>query len=169
MPLFPLPSPVTYVPRITCPRDQPSNTRKMTSASYRLDSFRPWNPFHDKPEALNMPAKLCRYPSPISMTATPTSLSYNNAPKTQSYTDKTQQHPLPNRLPEEVCLNAGTKSRAQLTLSDSSSQQTITVEHGPPTSSPEETVQTLEVEDTTARINPAILNDNPASTVRYAS
>lgn len=138
MPFFPIPSPVTHVPRITCPQDQPSNSPKMTSASYRLDSFRPWNPFHDKPEALNMPAKLCRYPSPISMTASPTPSSYYDAPKAQSYADKTQRHPLPARPPEEVCLNAGTKSRSQSTLSDfGTSQQTITVEHGPPTSYPE--------------------------------
>ncbi|KAI2787088.1 hypothetical protein POX_f07445 [Penicillium oxalicum] len=143
----------------------------MTSASYRLDSFRPWNPFHDKPEALNMTAKLCRYPSPISMTATPTALSYDNPPKAQSYADKARRHPLPARPPEEVCLNAETKLRSQsTTLSEfGTSQRTVTVEHGDPTSYPEETVQTTEIEDTTAHIDPAILNDNPASSVEFAS
>jgi hypothetical protein len=42
----------------------------MSNASFRLESFRPWNPFQDKAQSLRDSLDICRYPSPVSMTAT---------------------------------------------------------------------------------------------------
>lgn len=129
----------------------------MTSAIYRLDSFRPWNPFHDKPEALN-----CRYPSPVSMTATQTSVS-DDVPDMHTYVDKAQRHPLPARPPKEVCLNIEAQSPLPSIVPEfRTPQQTITVEHRHRSSTPLTRV-------TTAHIDPQILGHASCSSARSPS
>lgn len=129
----------------------------MISASYRLDSFRPWNPFHDKPEALDMSSANCRYPSPFSITATPTSLS-DDVPNMHTYVDKAQRHPLPARPPKEVCLNTEAQSPSQSILPEfSTPQQTVQETHRS---------STPEIQVPTADIDPAILDNDFLSSAR---
>ncbi|KAJ5288019.1 hypothetical protein N7478_003705 [Penicillium angulare] len=78
----------------------------MSVDSFRLDSFRPWNPFQDKVQILRDSLDICRYPSPVSVTATsPLSDSSNSAPEsTNVHSCESVRHPLPSRPPSEVCL-----------------------------------------------------------------
>jgi hypothetical protein len=79
----------------------------MSSDSFRLESFRPWNPFQDKAQPLRDSVDICRYPSPVSITATSLpSNSTNSASKNPNvHSHKSERHPLPPRPPVEVCLN----------------------------------------------------------------
>ncbi|KAI2746734.1 hypothetical protein DTO013E5_55 [Penicillium roqueforti] len=92
----------------------------MSNASFRLESFRPWNPFQDKNQPLRDSLDICRYPSPVSMTASP---PFSNpvgpvlkSQKGHSY--RPGQHPLPARPPLEVCLDSGLHTDAQTTRHD---------------------------------------------------
>ncbi|KAJ5263959.1 hypothetical protein N7478_011564 [Penicillium angulare] len=78
----------------------------MSVDSFRLDSFRPWNPFQDKVQILRDSLDICRYPTPVSITATsPLSDSSNSAPEsTHVHFCESVRHPLPPRPPSEVCL-----------------------------------------------------------------
>ncbi|KAJ5267204.1 hypothetical protein N7478_010012 [Penicillium angulare] len=78
----------------------------MSVDSFRLDSFRPWNPFQDKVQILRDSLDICRYPSPVSITATsPLSDSSDSAPEsTNVHSCESVRHPLPPRPPSEVCL-----------------------------------------------------------------
>ncbi|KAI3092205.1 hypothetical protein CBS147333_10244 [Penicillium roqueforti] len=88
----------------------------MSSTNFRLESFRPWNPFQDKAQPLRDPPDTSRYPSPISITTTPPSSNYSDhGPKSQKiHSRKPERHPLPARPPTEVCLD-GLHSEAQTT------------------------------------------------------
>ncbi|KAJ5701398.1 hypothetical protein N7488_008946 [Penicillium malachiteum] len=74
--------------------------------SFRLESFRPWNPFQDQVQHLRDSFDVGPYPSPVSITATsPLSNSSNSAlENTNFHTHKAVRHPLPPRPPSEVCL-----------------------------------------------------------------
>ncbi|CDM29877.1 hypothetical protein DTO013E5_9494 [Penicillium roqueforti] len=89
----------------------------MSNASFRLESFRPWNPFQDKAQPLRDSLDICRYPSPVSMTPTPPpSNPIDPVSKNQkSHSHKPGRHPLPARPPLEVCLDDGLHSDAQTT------------------------------------------------------
>jgi hypothetical protein len=91
----------------------------MSSTNFRLELFRPWNPFQDKAQPLRDPAGTCRYPSPVSITATPpSSNSSDHGPKKQKIRCHKERHPLPARPPTEVCLD-GQHSEAQTTRRES--------------------------------------------------
>ncbi|KAF4772379.1 hypothetical protein HAV15_004792 [Penicillium sp. str.  len=92
----------------------------MSSTNFRLELFRPWNPFQDKAQPLRDPAGTCRYPSPVSITATPpSSNSSGHGPKKQNILcHKPERHPLPARPPTEVCLD-GQNSEVQTTRPES--------------------------------------------------
>ncbi|KAJ5534520.1 hypothetical protein N7527_000774 [Penicillium freii] len=78
----------------------------MSSDSFRLDSFRPWNPFQDKAQPLRDSLDICHYPSPISITASPPSNPSNSASTNPNFHfHKPERHPLPPRPPAEACLN----------------------------------------------------------------
>ncbi|KUM61395.1 hypothetical protein ACN42_g5710 [Penicillium freii] len=78
----------------------------MSSDSFRLDSFRPWNPFQDKAQPLRDSLDICRYPSPISITASPPSNPSSSASTDPNFHfHKPERHPLPPRPPVEACLN----------------------------------------------------------------
>ncbi|KAJ5101086.1 hypothetical protein N7456_007138 [Penicillium angulare] len=78
----------------------------MAFNSSRLESFRPWNPFQDKVQPSRNSLDICRYPTPISITATsPLSDSSNSASENiDVHSHKNVRHPLPPRPPSEVCL-----------------------------------------------------------------
>ncbi|KAJ6004590.1 hypothetical protein N7540_012967 [Penicillium herquei] len=78
----------------------------MSVDRFRLESFRPWNPFQDKVLHLRDSLGVCRYPSPVSITATsPLSDSSKSASEnTNVHTYQSVRHPLPPRPPSEVCL-----------------------------------------------------------------
>lgn len=88
----------------------------MLSASYRLETFRPWNPPQEKVQHLRDRLGT-RYPSPVSISATPSSSSLSNSvSETQeTYASKLERHPLPVRPPAEVCFNGGPQPNAQIT------------------------------------------------------
>ncbi|KAJ6026418.1 uncharacterized protein N7446_004983 [Penicillium canescens] len=92
----------------------------MSNTNFRLESFRPWNPFHDKAQPLRNSPGTCRYPSPVSITTTPpSSNSSDYDPKSQKFhSHKPERHPLPARPPTEVCLD-GLHSEAQTTRRES--------------------------------------------------
>lgn len=60
----------------------------MANTSFRLDTFRQWDPFQDKARTLRDPSSIYRYPSPVSITATPPPSNASNivsrAPKGHS-------------------------------------------------------------------------------------
>ncbi|KAJ6103757.1 hypothetical protein N7486_003979 [Penicillium sp. IBT 16267x] len=79
----------------------------MSSGSYGLESFRPWNPFQDKTQPHRDSLDIHRYLSPVSITTTSPPSNSNDpasrSPKVHSH--KPERHPLPTRPPVEVCLN----------------------------------------------------------------
>ncbi|KAJ5588791.1 hypothetical protein N7537_011469 [Penicillium hordei] len=89
----------------------------MSNASFRLESFRPWNPFQDKAQPLRDSLDICRYPSPVSMTPTPPpSNPVDPVSKSQNlHAHEPGRHPLPARPPLEVCMDDGLHSDAQPT------------------------------------------------------
>ncbi|KAJ5593556.1 hypothetical protein N7537_010460 [Penicillium hordei] len=89
----------------------------MSNASFRLESFRPWNPFQDKSQPLRDSLDICRYPSPVSMTPTPPpSNPVDPVSKSQYiHAHEPGRHPIPDRPPLEVCLDDGLHSDAQPT------------------------------------------------------
>ena len=122
--LFPLPSAACLKSQVPSPsssilRAAPilpgSFSHSMSSASFRLEFFRPWNPFQDKAQPPRDSLDICRYPSPVSITATPPpSNSSNPASKSQkSHSHSSKRHPLPARPPVEVCFDSGQHSVVQ--------------------------------------------------------
>ncbi|KAJ5682149.1 hypothetical protein N7462_005314 [Penicillium macrosclerotiorum] len=79
----------------------------MAVDSFRLESFRPWNPFQDRTQPLQNSLELCQYPSPVSISATsPVSNSSRSASENpDGHSHKSERHPLPPRPPVEVCFN----------------------------------------------------------------
>ncbi|CAI7655838.1 unnamed protein product, partial [Penicillium pancosmium] len=83
----------------------------MSNESFRLESFRPWNP-HEKPRSWQGPLDPRRYPSPVSLNATP---SPNNSKDLaihshMPHVPKLERHPLPVRPPIEVCVDETSQS-----------------------------------------------------------
>lgn len=78
----------------------------MSSGNFRLESFRPWNPFQDKAQSLRGSPGICRYPIPTSITTTLFSPASDQGAKGQdNRSHNSERHPLPARPPTEVCLN----------------------------------------------------------------
>lgn len=77
----------------------------MSSDSFRLESFRPWDP-HVNLHPLQKSPDACRYPSPISLDATPPPVP-SNGPTRDFQALRSERHPLPVRPPEEVCVDGG--------------------------------------------------------------
>ncbi|CAG7923607.1 unnamed protein product [Penicillium olsonii] len=95
---------------------QVTPAHNMLSASYRLESFRPWN----LPQEKVQPLRDClstRYPSPVSISATPSPSNLSNpVSETQEiHASRLERHPLPVRPPAEVCFNGGPQPNAQIT------------------------------------------------------
>lgn len=89
----------------------------MSSASYRFESFRPWKLPQDKGHPLRDRLGVSRYPSPVSLSATPSPSNLSN-PISQGqeiYALRPERHPLPVRPPAEVCFNGGPQPNAQIT------------------------------------------------------
>ncbi|KAF7712899.1 SANT/Myb domain-containing protein [Penicillium ucsense] len=89
----------------------------MSSASYRFESFRPWKLPQDKGQPLRDRLGVSRYPSPVSLSATPSPSNLSN-PISQGqeiYAPRPERHPLPVRPPAEVCFNSGPQPNAQIT------------------------------------------------------
>ncbi|CAG8135378.1 unnamed protein product [Penicillium olsonii] len=88
----------------------------LLSASYRLESFRPCNLPQEKVQPLRNRLGT-RYPSPVSISATPSSSNISNPiSKTQETHDsRLERHPLPFRPPAEVCFNGGPQPNAEIT------------------------------------------------------
>lgn len=83
----------------------------MSNESFRLESFRPWNP-HEKPLSQQGPQDLHRYPSPVSINTSP---SPNNSKDSTIHSQmphvpRLERHPLPMRPPIEVCVNESSQS-----------------------------------------------------------
>lgn len=92
----------------------------MSSANFRLETFRPWNPSQDKAHPPRDSPGIHRYPSPILIAATPPS-SNPSDPASQSpkvHSNKSERHPLPARSPVEVCLDGGLHSVCHCKLQD---------------------------------------------------
>lgn len=89
----------------------------MSSASFRLESFRSWNPFQDKAQPLLNSLDICRYPSPVSITTTPppSNPGGSASDNRKSHPQNPEQHPLPPRPPVEVCLDDLPQSDSQTT------------------------------------------------------
>ncbi|KAJ5111740.1 hypothetical protein NUU61_001370 [Penicillium alfredii] len=87
----------------------------MANTRFRLGTFRQWNPFQDKAQPLHDLSNICRYPSPVSITATPppsnASDTVSRAPNGHSL--KAGKHPLPARPSVEVCMDSGLRSATQ--------------------------------------------------------
>ncbi|KOC16086.1 hypothetical protein AFLA70_125g002351 [Aspergillus flavus AF70] len=90
----------------------------MSNANFRLESSRPWNPFQDKAHTPQDSLGIHRYPSPISIAATPppSNLSDPALKSPEFHSNKSERHPLPARPPVEVCLDGGLHSVVQTTL-----------------------------------------------------
>ncbi|KAJ5086732.1 hypothetical protein NUU61_008039 [Penicillium alfredii] len=92
----------------------------MSSAHFRLEPFRPWIPSQDKAHLGRKRLDLCRYPSPVSISATSSS-PHQKSPVSQNQNINApgpEQHPLPARPPTEVCLNSSPKLDSQSTRSE---------------------------------------------------
>ncbi|KAI2735145.1 hypothetical protein DTO013E5_9486 [Penicillium roqueforti] len=104
----------------------------MSSDSFRLESFRPWNPFQDKAQPLRNSLDICRYPSPVSITATsPPSNSSNSASTNPNFHfHKPERHPLPPRPPVEACLNDSLPQEINTQHQPAMQDQTLCVNPG---------------------------------------
>ncbi|KAI3219559.1 hypothetical protein DTO012A9_10204 [Penicillium roqueforti] len=88
----------------------------MSSATYRLETFRSWNPTQEKAQPSRNPVNTCRYPSPVSIAAAP-SPSNPRDPLSESQKvslPKPKLHPLPVRPPMEVCLHGDLQPHTQI-------------------------------------------------------
>ncbi|OQE14272.1 hypothetical protein PENFLA_c039G00714 [Penicillium flavigenum] len=88
----------------------------MLSASYRLESFRPWNLPQEKVQPLRDHLGT-RYPSPVSISATPSPSNLSNpiSGTQETCASRLERHPLPVRPPAEVCFNGDPQPNAQIT------------------------------------------------------
>ncbi|KAJ6171040.1 hypothetical protein N7470_000107 [Penicillium chermesinum] len=129
----------------------------MSQASFRLETFRPWNPFQDKAQPLQDSLDFCRYPSPVSITTTPPPSVSDITSKGHSHNAR---HPLPPRPPVEVCLDGDLQTDLQTSsLKPGSPKLPVTTDLHP---------QILHCEDVTQphgiysgeNIDPAIIEDS---------
>lgn len=137
----------------------------MSNSRFLLDNFRPWNPTQDNPQQLPDPAEICRYPSPVSITATlhSSAISRDIVSKVLGNPGEIQRHPLPARPPVEVCLNDKSQSCSPPTRCEIEvMQRNAPTEDNPQASEPECPAPTPEIRDT-IDIDPKILHDNPCA------
>lgn len=118
-------------------------TLNMANSRLRLENFRQWNPFQDEAQPLRDPSNICRYPSPVSIAATPPP-------------SKAGQHPLPARPPVEVCMDGGLRSASQ--APDLEPAESEPVDQRSLTSNSDDPTQPQEV-CSGENIDPAILYD----------
>ncbi|KAK4862968.1 hypothetical protein LT330_010712 [Penicillium expansum] len=88
----------------------------MSSATYRLETFRSWNSTQEKAQPSRNPVNTYRYPSPVSITAAP-SPSNPRDPLSESQKvslPKPELHPLPVRPPIEVYLHGDLQPHTQI-------------------------------------------------------
>jgi hypothetical protein len=144
----------------------------MANSRFLLDSFRPWNPTQDNPQQLPESAGICRYPSPVSITATPPSSTMSRDIVSNVFTgnpEETQRHPLPARPPVEVCLNDEAQSDPPPTRFELEvPQRNVPIEENPQTSNPEGPAQTQEIRGT-MNIDPEILHDNSCADAEHVA
>lgn len=135
----------------------------MSNSRFLLDNFRPWNPTQDNPQQLPEPAEICRYPSPVSITATLPSSTISRDIASKVLTGnpgEIQRHPLPARPPVEVCLNDESQSCSPPTRCGIEvTRRNVPTEENLQASEPECPAQTQETRDT-INIDPEILHDN---------
>ncbi|KAK5790643.1 hypothetical protein VI817_007930 [Penicillium citrinum] len=98
----------------------------MANTTFRLGSFRAWDPFHDKQQPPRHNEDTCRYPSPVSMTAPGPQVSRDEAsavpPENAGHI---QRHPLPARPPVEVCLDDKSPPDTQFSQTDRETSQVV--------------------------------------------
>ncbi|KAJ6131317.1 hypothetical protein N7523_001777 [Penicillium sp. IBT 18751x] len=139
----------------------------MSNASFRLECCRPWNPFQDKDQPLQDSLDICRYPSPVSMTATPPlSNPVSKSQKGHSY--KPGQHPLPARPPLEVCLDGGLHSDAQTTRHEPEDLRRTTSSPHAETFDPEDILQLQDIPGT-EDVDSATMPDNVCLGAKHRS
>lgn len=104
----------------------------MSSDSFRLESFRPWNPFQDKARPLRDSLDICRYPSPVSITETSPPSNFSNSATTNPnvHSHKPERHPLPPRPPVQVCLNDNLSQEVNTQSQDATEHQSLRVDRG---------------------------------------
>jgi hypothetical protein len=104
----------------------------MSSDSFRLESFRPWNPFQDKARPLRDSLDICRYPSPVSITETSPPSNFSNLATTNPnvHSHKPERHPLPPRPPVQVCLNDNLSQEVNTQSQDATEHQSLRVDRG---------------------------------------
>lgn len=141
----------------------------MSSARFYLEAFRPWNPLQERSNYPLNSAEICRYPSPVSMAAVPPPRPTQDDASTtlQSHPDISQQHPLPARPPEEVCLNDKPLSDTQSSRPKSQDpQQIVPLEQHPQIHLSLDPAESQEYSAIT-HIDPAILVGSPCSSAEH--
>ncbi|KAJ5737250.1 uncharacterized protein N7483_002375 [Penicillium malachiteum] len=93
----------------------------MSNANFHLECFRSWNPPQEKVQPLQNRLEICRYPSPVSISATPFPSDHTDPiPHGQkSSAPRLERHPLPVRPPAEVCVDGGLQPKAQIAQNES--------------------------------------------------
>lgn len=82
----------------------------VSSDSFRLESFRPWNPY-EKLHPLQKHLDACRYPSPVPLDATPSPAMSTGPTQDQTFQVLTsERHPLPVHPPVDVYVDGGPQS-----------------------------------------------------------
>jgi hypothetical protein len=147
---------------LTIPQPSTFVTFSMANTRFRLETFRPWNPFQDQVQLLLDPPDICRYPSPVSITATPPSpnpyVTVSQVPRV--YSHKPERHPLPARPPVEVCLDGGARLDSLAPNHEPGvSKPAVTADQHPRASDAENSIQTREL-PSTETVDPAILSDH---------
>lgn len=97
----------------------------MSSDNFRLESFRPWDP-HEKLHPLQKRPDPCRYPSPVSLDATPPAAP-SKGPTRDFQALRSGRHPLPVRPPVEVCVDGGLQSVTKVSRQPEMAEQFLPV------------------------------------------
>lgn len=143
----------------------------MSSASFRLGAFRPWNPSQEKPNYPRNSAEISRYPSPVSMAAVPPPHPTRDNASTalQSHLDINRKHSLPPRPPAEVCFNDKSLSDTQSSQpAAEDSQQTVPLEQHRQTYLNPNPVK-IQEGSAISHIDPAILASSSCSSAEHAA
>lgn len=108
------------------------NLHEMSSDSFRLEFFRPWNPFQDKARPLRDSLDICRYPSPVSITEISPPSNFSNSAITNPnvHSHKPERHPLPPRPPVQVCLNDNLSQEINTQSQNATEHQSLRVDRG---------------------------------------
>lgn len=97
----------------------------MPNEIFRVGSFRPWEPVEDSSCLRQQCLPPRRYPSPVSLDATPSSSNSKDLDFNSQVTcaPKPDRHPLPARPSIEVCVDGGSQSVDQATWQSESVDQ----------------------------------------------